>query len=262
MFMISKIFWLVAQPLSLAFIAIVLALFLAALNLRRLGMLFSAFAVLILFVVLYTSAGSVLMQRLEDRFAKPSDPESLSCMIVLGGSFDTQVTTVRGGIELNDGADRFTEALRLAIRYPESRILVSGGDGSFSGAYEGDAVTAARFFAAYGIAPERLVREETSRNTFENTLNTRDLLVANGLENCLLVTSAFHMPRSMGLFRKAGIPVVAWPTDYRTTGEEVLRLDFTQPTRNTQLMSTALRETIGLAAYYMMGRTDSLFPAP
>lgn len=263
MFILSKIFWLLAQPLSLAFASVVIALVLAVFRFRRSGIAFSAFAVAILFATLYTSGGSMLLQRLEDRFARPAaDPAALSCMIVLGGSFETQVTTVRGGTELNDGAERFTEALRLALKYPQARILVSGGDGSFSGAYEGDAAAAARFFEAYGVGADRLVREDASRNTFENAVNTADVLQERRLENCLLITSAFHMPRSVGLFRRAGIPVVPWPVDYRTTGTETLRLDFTQPTRNAQLTAGGLRETIGLVAYYMMGRTDAVFPAP
>lgn len=139
---------------------------------------------------------------------------------------------------------------------------MSGGDGSLSGAFEGDAAASIRFFEAFGIPRERLIAETTSRNTDENAQNSRELLASEGLGPCLLITSAFHMPRSVGLFRKAGIDVTPWPVDYRTSGNLPVTLDFTQPTLNSQQMATALREWVGLAAYRMLGRIDDVFPAP
>lgn len=215
----------------------------------------------ILFVTLYTSAGTVMLQALEGRFARSVLPVAgPQCIIVLGGSFEAEVIAARGGVEMNQAGDRFVETLRLLQAYPDARVLVSGGDGSFSGRYAGDATVSAAFFAAYGISPTRLIQEETSRTTFENVENTKDLLVRHGLDNCLLVTSAFHMPRAMGLFRKAGLAVVPWPTDYRTSGVASLEFDFTQPSSNAQLTTTAIREWIGLAAYYLAGRTETILP--
>lgn len=263
MFVLSKLVWIVAQPLSLAFLGILLGVMAIVVGWRRLGLFLNVAAAAVLFVTLYTTAGSVVLQALEARFPRPvAEPQSLSCMIVLGGAFETEVTTTRGGIEFNQGADRFVEALRLALRHPEARILVSGGDGSLSGAFEGDASASERFFAAFGVPSDRLVRETTSRTTFENVENSKSALAGNGLENCLLVTSAFHMPRSMGLMRKAGIAVTPWPTDYRTSGQASLGIDLTQPTVNAQQSSTAMREWLGLVGYYLAGRIGELYPAP
>lgn len=263
MFTLSKLFWIVAQPLSLAFLAISIGLIAGLLRWRRIGLGLSGLGAAILFVTLFTTAGSFFLQVLEERFPKPqTDPSSVACMIVLGGAFETEVTTARGGIELNQSADRFVEVLRLALLYPDAPILVSGGDGSLSGTYEGDAAASQRFFAAFGIPAERLVRETTSRTTYENVQNSKSLLETAGLNNCLLITSAFHMPRSVGLMRKAGIAVIPWPTDYRTSGKVRLGLDVTQPTLNAQQTATAVREWIGLATYFASGRTTALFPAP
>lgn len=260
MFLFSKLVWVFGQPLSLAFFLIVFALLAGLLRWRRTSLSSTAIAALILFVTFYTTAGDYLMQGLEDRFPKPQDPDSLQCMIVLGGAFENEVNTVRHGIEFNAGGDRFVEALRLAQKYPQSRILISGGDGSLSGIYEGDAVISGRFFPLFGVAKERLVEETTSRTTFENALNTKELLASQGLSRCLLITSGYHMPRSVAIFRKLGIDVVPWPTDYRTDGKVKPDLDFTQPSRNSQNMSTAIREWFGLVGYYFAGRTSEIFP--
>lgn len=257
----SKFFWLAAQPLSLAFLAVVAAVLSGWLGRRRLQAAFMLLSAGILFVTLYTSAGTVMLQMLESRFVRPALPVAgPRCIIVLGGSFEAEVIAGRGGVEMNQAGDRFVEALRLLQAYPEARVLVSGGDGSFSGRYAGDAAVSAAFLGAYGISPGRLIQEDASRTTFENVENTKDLLRRHGLDDCLLVTSAFHMPRAVGLFRKAGLAVVPWPTDYRTSGVASLKLDFTQPSSNAQLTTTAIREWIGLVAYFLAGRTEAVLP--
>ncbi|SOC41249.1 uncharacterized SAM-binding protein YcdF [Rhizobium subbaraonis] len=257
----SKFFWLAAQPLSLAFFAVAAALLLGWYGRRRLQAASLLLCAGILFVTLYTSTGTVLLQNLENRFARASLPEGgPRCLIVLGGSFEAEVIASRGGFEMNQAGDRFVEALRLLRTYPQARALVSGGDGSFSGRYAGDAAVSETLFAAFGIGPERLIQEGTSRTTFENVENAKGLFAENGLQNCLLLTSAFHMPRAIGLFRRSGLEVLPWPTDYRTSGNASLRLDFTQPSSNAQLTTTALREWIGLLAYFIAGRTETLFP--
>ena len=261
MFLLSKLVWLAAQPLSIAFLLSSMAGLFAFAGWRRLGGSAALIAALLLFVTLYTTTGSLALQALEDRHPKPAaEPAAPSCMIVLGGAIETSVVTSRGGVEFNQAADRFVEAARLALRYPQSRVLISGGDGSFSGLYEGEAQASKRFFAGFGIPPERLVEENASRTTYENTANTAALLKTEGLQDCLLITSAFHMPRSVALFAKAGIPVLAWPVDYRTSGQVKAGFDFTQPALNAQLSSTAAREWMAIAGYYLAGRIDGLSP--
>ncbi len=262
MFLASKLFWLVVQPLSLAFLCSTIAAVLALTGWRRLGAALSILASLMLFLILYTTTGGVALQVLEARFERPAaEPENLSCIIVLGGALENAVTTSRGGVELNQAGERYLETIRLALRHPESRILISGGDGSLSGTYEGDAEASQRLFSAFDIPEERLVKENRSRNTHENAWQTKQLLASESLSDCLLITSAFHMPRSIGLFRMADIPIIPWPVDFRTSGTLGLGLDFTQPTTNAQLTSTALREWVGLLGYYLTGRIASVFPA-
>ncbi|NRP72090.1 hypothetical protein ILFOPFJJ_02986 [Ensifer psoraleae] len=261
MFLASKIFWLLAQPLSLAFFSVLIGFLLALRGRRRIGGFFGSLGLTVLFTSLFTTAGSYFLQILEDRFTRPSpEPAELSCIIVLGGAFENVVIAGRGGIELNQAAERFVETVRLAKAHPAARILVSGGDGSLSGGYAGDAEISRTFFEAFDIAPGRLIREEESRTTFENARNTKDLLNANGMERCALVTSAYHMPRSIGLFRSFGIDVMPWPADYRTSGNVRLGFDFTQPSLNAQLATTAAKEWTGLLAYYLLGRTQTILP--
>ncbi|MDL2408745.1 ElyC/SanA/YdcF family protein [Rhizobium calliandrae] len=263
MFVFSKLVWIFGQPLSLAFFFGVLALIASLLHKRFIAIVSTFLSVLILFVALYTTTGAYIVQGLEERFPHPTgDPAELKCMIVLGGATQNEVTTARGGYELDSAGDRLIETLRLAQKFPQARVVVSGGDGSISGNYEGDAVISERFFVALGLPKSRLIEDTTSRTTFENAVNTKELLAKNGLSDCLLITSGFHMPRSVGIFRKQGIDIVPWPVDYRSTGKETLGFDFTQPSLNAQLLATGIREWIGLVGYYAAGRTSALYPGP
>ena len=261
MFIVGKIFWLVFQPLSLAFLLLVAAVLALFLGWRRFAAILSVLAGLILFVALFTSTGAWALQLLESRYPKPAAPaDAIACMIVLGGAFDLEVTAGRGGMQMNQSADRFVEAARLARLHPQTKILVSGGDGSFSGDYKGDAELAGDFFQAMGVDPLRVIRETGSRNTVENVAETKALLEKNGLRDCLLITSAYHMPRAKALFDAQGVATIPWPTDYRSSGKVRLGLDLTQPTLNSQLISTAVREWLALLAAYASGTTKAMVP--
>ncbi|MGD9913751.1 MAG: YdcF family protein [Rhizobiaceae bacterium] len=260
-FYVSKIFWFVAQPLNLSILLMALAVLTLLLRWRRVSGTLLALAFLILAIPTWTSFGGLIIQPLEDRFARPAEPPpAIAGIIVLGGGFDGAINQARGTYELNAGGDRMVEAAVLAHRYPAARVIVSGGSGNFIFDGEADADTAPRLLAALGIAPGRLVLENRSRDTYENAQFSRELADPQPGDTWLLVTSAFHMPRSMALFRKAGFDVVPWPTDYRTSGREGVGFFTDNSTDALQKSTIALREWIGLVAYWLAGRIDSPFP--
>lgn len=260
-FVLSKLFWFVAQPLNLSIILLLLGLLAAWFGRRRLAAWSTALAAFVLVLSTWTSFGALLLGPLEERYKRPSPaPQAVAGIIVLGGGFEGGINLVRGGYELNSGGDRFVETAVLARRYPQARIVVSGGSGALILDGDTDAATAPRLLTALGVAPERLILEDKSRNTHENAVFTRDLVKPAAGETWLLVTSAFHMPRSMGLFRKAGFDVTPWPTDYRTTGQEGVGLFTDNPIDSIQTTSMAVREWIGLIAYRLSGRIDMILP--
>jgi len=263
MFYLSKIALFLAQPLNLSIVLLAIAVLFSAFGWRRISGPAGFFALLILAVASLTSFGALIMNPLEERFQRPSPaPEKVAGIVVLGGGFEGAINLARGGYDVNNGGDRFIEAVALARRYPDARIVISGGTGTVMLEGEGDAVTAVRLFEALGIPRSRLVLEPDSRNTQENVDNIRTLVSPAQNETWLLVTSAFHMPRSMGLFRKAGFPIVPWPVDYRTSGQEgvgVLRDNVIDALSTTTM---AIREWSALVTYKFAGRIDSVFPGP
>jgi len=260
-YVVSKLFWLLAQPISIVFLLVLAGLVLMLTGRRKLATATLALVLVFVGIVSYTSIGALLIQPLEDRFNIPQAPERVSAIVMLGGATTARPSTARQTVALNDAGERLTTTLWLAQRYPDARIVLSGGGALVADAAESEAETARRFFVAMGIGDDRLILEGTSRNTVENARFTRELL-SDAEGEIILVTSAFHMPRSVGLFRKEGIEVLPWPTDFRSTGDESLALDLVNPTRNLETVTTGLREWIGLAAYRMTGQIDDWFPAP
>ncbi|KRA50480.1 YdcF family protein [Devosia sp. Root635] len=260
-YQISKLFWLLVQPIGLTILLGLAGLVLLAAGRRRWGGVLVALAMLLLGMASFTNIGAVLMAPLEARFVRPAElPAQVDVIVVLGGATSSRISSGRGVTEMNEAGDRLVEALWLARHYPDARIVLTGGIAGLMPGAEAEAVTMQRLLLAFGIAPERLVLETEARNTDENAGYTKALLGSEpGV--VLLVTSAFHMPRSMGLFRKVGIAATPWPTDYRTTGSEGFGLDIADLVANLSTTSVAMKEWVGLAVYHWTGRIDDLLPA-
>ena len=259
-FLISKVFWALVQPISLIFLLMLGGWVLTLLRRPRLGLVMGALGLLLFGASSFTTLGMLTIAPLEGRFVQPQVlPASVDHIVMLGGATAGRVSTRRQIAELTEAGDRLTGTLFLAQLYPEARIVLSGGTGLLIVDGEPEAETAARFFEDHGIARERLVLEAESRNTDENADLTK-LMLGEHPGTVVLVTSAFHMPRSVGLFRKVGIDVIAWPTDYRSAGDEGVGLDIANPVLNITTTGVALKEWIGLLVYHWTGRIDEMLP--
>ena len=158
--------------------------------------------------------------------------------------------------------DRIIAAAVLARRYPNARILFSGGNANL---VSSDAAKEADFampvFESFGFAKDRLIMERGSRNTYENAEFSKALVSPKSGERWLLVTSAHHMPRSVGIFRKVGFEVEPYPVDWRTGGRGDLLKFSDRFAESLALVDTAAREWMGLVAYWITGKTSEFFPS-
>ena len=263
---VSKVFWLVAQPSSLAAILLAIGLLVLALTRRRrLGLAVSFSGLAILLVGGFLAVGNALVLPLEERFAKgtlPAAGAQVDGIIILGGFEDGWVSAGRPGLAVNEAAERITEGVRLARAYPDAKVVFTGGVGGLFDFSDGAAGPIGEYLTAVGIDKSRIVLEGRSRNTWENALFTKELVAPENGERWLLVTSAYHMPRSVGVFRKLGFPVVAAPVDYRTRDARDLTAVFMSPADGLKRLDLGVREWIGLLGYWLTGRTSALFPLP
>lgn len=261
-FVLSKTVWFFFQPSNFIVFAGLIG---AALTYTRRwvwGRRLVTAAIVLLAIGGLTPLGQALVLPLEQRFPPPAvDTEAPDGIIVLGGTFDTLVSPARGEAALNESAERLTTMVGLAKRYPNAKIVFSGGAAHliYAGAKEAD--VARGMLVQAGLDSGRLILEDRSRNTFENALYTRNLIDPAEGERWMLVTSAYHMPRAMGCFRRVKFAVIPYPVDYRTRGPQDLLRPFNKVSEGLRRVDLAVHEWVGLIVYWLTGRTSELFPS-
>lgn len=263
-FYLSKIGYFFVQPSNLLVAISVLGLLLATIGVRKkTGIRLAWLGILGLVICGLSPAANWLILPLEERFPRPSQVEGYDGIIVLGGAVDTIVTGGRGDTALTTSGERITIAARLAGQLPDARVIHSGGKGVIVSSQATEAEGASRLFEDFGIQSDRIVLEDASRNTLQNAVFTKKLVNPDPDQTWLLVTSAYHMPRAMGVFKQAGwTGLTAYPVDYRTRGEEDRTLGFSGVSKGLRRFDIAFKEWIGLFVYRITGRSASLFPGP
>lgn len=261
-YIIAKTFWALASPPN--FIGLCLAL-------SAVGLI-AGFARQMRWLVLFAAVayaaagfgpvGAALLRPLEDRF--PIPPAHMAApdgIIVLGGALDDDVSAARAEVTLNQSGTRLTVAAMLARRFPQAQILYSGGSSQSAGPLGTEADAARALFEGLGVSADRIIFESRSRDTFENAAFSYRRMQPGADSRWLLVTSAFHLPRSVAIFRKAGFAVTPYPAGYLTLGDarDFLRLQG-DASHGLMMTSIGLHEWIGLIAYRLAGRSDALLP--
>ena len=261
---LSKTLWFFFQPSSAMLILLFMGVALLWTKWSRAGRRIVLAMSALLLVTGLSPLGHMLILPLEDRFCRPELPGSaaINGIVVLGGAQNMTITKRRKAIALNEASERLVEAAVLARRYPDAKILFSGGSDAILGDRESEASGARSLFASLGVSEDRLILESASRNTSQNAEFSKRMASDTGKGIWVLVTSANHMPRAMGSFRKVGFNVQPWPVDYRTRGKDDMLRFFSKPSQGWRRVDMAFREWTGLLVYRVTGRTGNLFPGP
>jgi uncharacterized SAM-binding protein YcdF (DUF218 family) len=266
LFFASKVLGFLTQPSTLMWVLLVAGLFRARRpSSQRSGLGMATAAAALMAICGLTPASTWLMVPLEERFPRievPAGSQAYAGIIVLGGGEDGRASVLRHQLHINEAGDRITEGAVLALRLPEARLIFSGGAAVLLNDNPAGAQSVAAFWHAIGIAQARIAVEERSRNTHENAVFARELLRPKAGERFLLVTSAAHMPRAIGVFRKVGFDVVAYPVDYHTNFPADAIDTFGSIPDGLKRFDRSVKEWVGLVAYWLMGRTSALFPGP
>ncbi|NVK42055.1 MAG: YdcF family protein [Oceanospirillaceae bacterium] len=257
LFLLSKTLWLALQPdnlLVLLLLAGVVGLWLGRRYARVLLTLIAVPAALLLAL----PVGDLLLQPLETRFPRAPLPEQVAGIMVLGGSEDAELSVRWGQPQFNMAAERLMLLPALMQRYPDARVVVTGGSASVLHPEHRGADVARAWLESLPLDTGKVIFERDARNTWENAHESAQRLGGVPSEPWLLVTSAYHMPRSVGIFRELGWQVIPYPVDYYDTDGRY-RPQFAVNLRD---FVTGTREWTGLLIYHLLGRTDALFPAP
>lgn len=229
---------------------------------RRTGVVLTILVLTAMMIGGFSPLSTIVLMPLEQRFPSYLDEKlSPAGIIVLGGGFNLGLSERHDQLVGNDADERQIYMSYLARRYPQARLVFSGGatlpDSSIN-----EASVIARHAEVLGLQRSRLILENRSQDTFENARLTADLLQPKPSERWILVTSAWHMPRAVGCFRKAGFQVVPFPVDYRTGGWRSSSGLGTSMSQRLMLLDVAAKEWIGLAAYRIVGYISEWLPGP
>jgi uncharacterized SAM-binding protein YcdF (DUF218 family) len=217
---------------------------------------------LILAIAGFSPLSSLLTFPLEERFKRPDLPPDVAGIILLGGYENVPVTLYRSAIAVNESADRLLDTLLLAKMYPNAPVILTGGWATLIPQSKSAVNPIAKLMQKFGVNANRLIAEPHSKNTYQNAVFTRSVVQPKAGQKFILVTSAYHIPRAVGTFRRQGFDVLPWPTDYRTSTWHNLYMPFNTALQGLERTDLAFKEWLGLLAYRLAGRTDDLFPAP
>jgi uncharacterized SAM-binding protein YcdF (DUF218 family) len=260
---VSKLFGLSLTVSNLLIVAALLGALALRLRKRRIGLVLIWTAALGFVLIGFGPADAILMRPLEDRFPRPVNISEPTGIIVLGGTLNAYISAPRNAIVFNQDGERMSEAAALAHRYPNAMVVFSGGTFGNTDESTSEASFAKRFLMELGVQESRIVLEQRSLGTAENAAFTRALVMPQPGQRWLLVTSASHMPRAVGAFRRAGFPVIGYPVGYTKSGRPQdffeIRLE---PSTGLVRADVALHEWIGLVVYWLTRKTDALFPGP
>jgi uncharacterized SAM-binding protein YcdF (DUF218 family) len=262
-FFLSKTLGLLTVPSNFMMALGLIGILLLCTRLRRLASWLIVTSLVLIAFAGYSPLGKILMLPLEQRFppwdASRGAPDGI---VVLGGAIDPEISLARRNVALNGSAERITATAELARRYPNARIVFSGGTSSLDPDAPLEAPVAVKELEALGVAHDRITTDEQSRNTIENAVFSHLLANPKPGERWILVTSAAHMPRAIAVFRAAGFPVEAYPVDYRTRGRDDATRLHTSLAEGLEMTDQAIHEWAGLVVYRLTGKTLELFPAP
>ncbi|TXT39105.1 MAG: hypothetical protein FD135_2424 [Comamonadaceae bacterium] len=255
MFIAAKFLAFLTQPL--AWVALLILASLLCIRWPQLATRLGGIALALLLILGWEPLPDAVLRQLESQYPALSHTAPLNAyagVVVLGGGLDAgYVWTTPGQSALNDAAERLTEVLPLLRRRPQLQVLFTGGEGELFANALPEAERARQFFSSQGIAPEHLQYESASRTTYENALLSKSVPGIDATRPWLLLTSAWHMPRSMATFKSLGWNVTAYPVDFRSGSST----PWTQYNMDSGVKKwrTALHELLGMLAYKLSGRS-------
>ena len=251
---VSRILGIIFTPSDFLLLLLVLGVVLQWTRWRNSGKWLVILVTLSLLLVCVFPVDGWLGAPLENRFPRPPTPAHVDGAIILGGGESGAIFVARGVPGYNPAEGRLVAGAELARRYPDARIIYSGGWAPFEQSALPEARVARGIFGQMGIPASRLILENRSRNTWENFVYSKAIAQPRPGETWLLVTSATHMPRAMGIAAKLHWQMLPWPSDYLTTGKaKGIDWNSTIASRLDKI-DTAAHEWAGLAAYWLMGR--------
>jgi uncharacterized SAM-binding protein YcdF (DUF218 family) len=196
-----------------------------------------------------TPVSDAMLRGLESGFKIPDSPDGDVIILLGGGVYDGVPDLSGSGSPSEDMAERVITAVRLQKRLAVP-VVVSGG--KVFREKEAEAPVVRRFLIDLGVPAAKIITEELSRDTMENGRYTAAICARLGFKKPVLVTSAYHMRRAVLSFRRNGLEVIPFPSDFKSTpGGKYGLQDYMPGIRALRNASLAMKEYAGIALYWL-----------
>lgn len=259
-FTLSKIFWSLAQPLNALCLLALLGLAVRFFWVRAgQGMMMAALAGILLFGIV--PVGPWALTWLERQYPAPQTlPPKIDGVIVLGGAFESYLSRKNGQIVANGDIERMLCFVEIVKAHPQAKAVFSGGSGDILNPDARESEDAKAFFKLAGLEGREIFYETQSRNTYENAVYTKKMMAPEAGQVWVVITSAFHMPRAMGVFGAVGWPVIPYQCDPKTDGSYGFFNRLPNIAGNFSALNIAIKEIIGLIVYHATGKSAFILP--
>jgi uncharacterized SAM-binding protein YcdF (DUF218 family) len=257
---LSKLLPLFIYPLGLASVLLVFALILAWKS-PRWSSVPVAIALMILLISSNVWISEQLAKSLEWRHIPEGELPRAEAIVVLGGAIKP-ADPPRPMVDVSERGDRVLYAAQLYNEGKAPLVVVSGGHLSWDETKRSEAVDMATLLSLMGVPETAIVKEPESLNTYENAVFVRRILEPQGIRRILLVTSAFHMPRSRLIFKKQGFEVVPAPTDFLIpfpnednvdTSLQAQVINLFPDAESIKMTTQVIKEYVGIVVYWLKG---------
>ena len=258
-FYLSKILWLILNPYNLFIFVNFIIIFLYIFRFKIISITLFIINFVFLLVISIFPIGNFLIHKLEKEYHFATlAPDNLDGILVLGGATSPSLFKEFNQVSVNGSAERLIESVKIIRESENSKIVFSGGSGVLNRPDLGHADSAKFFYETVGMDTQRIIFENTSRNTYENILFSKDIVNPTKNENWLLITSAFHMKRAILVGKRHEWNFIPYAVDFKTSKKIKFKPSFNL-LYNLTSFQKASHEWLGLLSYYFMNRTERIF---
>jgi len=207
-----------------------------------------------------------LLAPLEGRFMPPTYPKHVDGIILLGGSESIGLSKTLKEPVFNEDSQRILKLASLAAEYTSATIVLTGGTPDDNLDFPTEAMVSFMALKTLGVQNlTRVVLEQQSHNTYENVINAFQLVQPTSNQIWIIVTSAMHMPRAMGVFRKYWpSTLLPAPSNWKTCGfsPNIFTSIHFEVGKTIDRVDISVREYLALIFYYVRGHMNEIFPSP
>ncbi len=256
----SKLFWAAVRVESWFLIFLLIALYHLSFGDRAKAQRWLTGVIAAFLAIGWLPIGDLFIKPLETRIQTTDVSANLQLdgILVLGGGENGLLSAHWNSPQLNQAAERVVTAAALARRQTTAQVLFTGGSPRLTEQQAKGAYAAQTVLTELGVPQAQLLLEPEARNTFENAAFSLQIVPNAPKERWLLITSAFHMPRAIGVFCQLDWPILPYAVDYRS-GPFTARIVWA-PGDHLDTFNTAIREWVGLVAYRLTKRSSALLP--